>query len=652
MKTKRTLPLLVIALLYSINIYAQQSINNLQNNIKSSTAVDSLNKLAFNVKYFSITKALNILSASENLARQSDYEKGLATAYLYEANIYKECDFDKKALSLFYSSLNISNKLHDTSNIAVASEQIALYLQNQGSYDSSLNMFRQVLFFYEKLNNEEKIIQTKINISTIEIEQENYTEASQLITDALAASRSAGYNIGEATALYNMALLNIKLQNLQKGDSILNSIIKRDCSINDKTIIIKTLLQLSQLALKNNFFIFSARYALNAYHIADSIKNNNLQQQSTAALISICNVTNDQTNLNRWKDSLLLLKDLRYQQLKGYAYNFVDILQNDGKKNKVAEQHNLESGETSKLQLTLLIITVILFITFVIMAIPLYINYKKTKRLTKDLTEKNNLINKNASSLDHLSSAISRQNQKLEEENKMKDKLLSIISHDLRHPLVNTKSILDLINTKLIDPIETEELLSQLEGQYVRSLSLLDNLLFWIRGQMKGIKIERTGVNIYNLFNSLTEEQRFAISSKNLHIKNLVDHQLELFAEKEMLRIIFRNLLVNSIKYTPAEGIISFSSIMKEGFAYIIVKDTGTGMSKEVLQKVNMQQYFTSAGTLNEKGSGFGLILVRDLISKHRGELLIESEIEKGSTFAVKLPMQNSKIEKLITSVS
>lgn len=287
-------------------------------------------------------------------------------------------------------------------------------------------------------------------------------------------------------------------------------------------------------------------------------------------------------------------------------------------------------------QKALLVLAGVLFILLIVMAIPFYLNYKKVHMFSDALKQKNSIIQKNAASLDQLNRAISRQNQKLEEDNKLKDKLLSVISHDLRHPLVNTKSILDLINLKLVSPQETEELLEQLENQYVRSLSLLDNLLFWIRGQMKGLKIERSDINMFRVITSLIEEQRVSLQAKQIQIVNRIDTQLVWKAEKEMLKIIFRNLLTNAIKFTPTGGEIAISSVTDEQYAYILIKDTGIGMTPDILHKINSRQYISSKGTSNEKGSGFGLMLVKDLIVKNDAELLIDSEPGRGTTMAVK----------------
>ncbi len=228
----------------------------------------------------------------------------------------------------------------------------------------------------------------------------------------------------------------------------------------------------------------------------------------------------------------------------------------------------------------------------------------------------------------------------LEDENRMKDRLLSIISHDLRHPLVNTKSILDLINLKLVTEQEQGELFEQLEAQYIRSISLLDNLLFWIRGNMKGIVMEKTNINMQQLVNVLIEEQRIPLMNKDIKISNDVLPDITWFAEKEMIKIVFRNLISNAIKFTPADGLITVSSMVNDEFAFIAVRDSGVGMTKDTLEKVSARQYFTSRGTSNERGSGFGLMLVKELISRHKGELYVESEPGRGSTFSVKFPCQ------------
>ena len=106
-----------------------------------------------------------------------------------------------------------------------------------------------------------------------------------------------------------------------------------------------------------------------------------------------------------------------------------------------------------------------------------------------------------------------------------------------------------------------------------------------------------------------------------------------------MIKIVFRNLITNAIKFTPQNGTIEVLFVTDDDSDYITVKDSGIGMSDDILNKVNAQKYFTRNGTAQEKGSGFGLILCRDLITKQGGVLTIQSEKGEGSEFTVKLPL-------------
>jgi signal transduction histidine kinase len=121
-------------------------------------------------------------------------------------------------------------------------------------------------------------------------------------------------------------------------------------------------------------------------------------------------------------------------------------------------------------------------------------------------------------------------------------------------------------------------------------------------------------------------------------LRNLVDKGINMVAEKEMIRIVCRNLISNAIKFTNPGGYIEIKSRIDGDKLYISISDSGIGMSLETIRKVNAKIYYNTKGTSYEKGSGFGLMLCRDLVTKHGGELLVESEPGKGSEFTIVLP--------------
>ena len=127
--------------------------------------------------------------------------------------------------------------------------------------------------------------------------------------------------------------------------------------------------------------------------------------------------------------------------------------------------------------------------------------------------------------------------------------------------------------------------------------------------------------------------------AKNISIENRILTEANLLADKNHLMIIFRNLLQNAIKFTNSGGKITFNYLEKDGKSIIEVKDNGIGMSKEKLINLfQLEKNGFSTGTANEQGTGLGLVLVKDLVEKNNGKIVVRSENEKGTTFEVILP--------------
>jgi len=140
--------------------------------------------------------------------------------------------------------------------------------------------------------------------------------------------------------------------------------------------------------------------------------------------------------------------------------------------------------------------------------------------------------------------------------------------------------------------------------------------------------------------NSMHLEQKLALVKKRIRFINHTNNQCRIMGEKDMVKIVFRNLISNAVKFTPLDGKVEVMFESDQHMDYVIIKDSGIGMSEEVLAKVNAQKYYTRAGTLQEKGSGFGLILCRDLLQKMGGSLAIETSKGEGCIFTVQLPRE------------
>lgn len=610
-----------------------------QKNSGSSFIVDSLNKEAFEVKRSDISKALNLLIIAQNTAKQIDYKKGLAIAYMYEGGIYQQQGFDKRAQSDFYLSLDIFKRTKDTFNIAKVSQQIAGSLLSEGKYDTALTVFDECLVVYNRYNKQEEVVNVLNSIGLIQLNRNKPDSAVILFNQALNTSKKIKYAYGEKKALYHLGKLALDGKNLELASSFFYASMEFDRKINDRYGLALNNLELANVAFKRGLLDSAFEMSKASYVYAKSINAYELIDQSVQQIIHYHKKTNSLDKAMAWQDTAILVNIQHRKKENEFAANFIDIIKNQQNLRLDRENAFIRAQRASDEQLFILTVGTFVLIILAVLVVMVFINYQKQKHFSRELRAKNILIEAQIEEMGTLNKEISFQNRMLEADNKTKDKLLSIISHDLRNPLVNTKGILNLVNQGMVPEDQAKQLLIQLETQYMGTTSLLDNLLFWLKGQMAGKNLDRSNVLVYQLVKGLEDEHKMLLVRKNIVFSNLLHPQMFIHADKEMIRIILRNLISNAIKFTPENGAIDVRAEQTETASIIYVEDTGIGMSKETIQRVSAKQYYTTAGTSMEKGSGFGLMLCSDLITRHNGNLIIESVPGKGSRFIIQLPL-------------
>lgn len=602
--------------------------------------VDSLNQLAFDQKRFDVAQALNNLFNAENLAIAGNYQKGLATTLFYEAGIYHQNGYDKKALATYYKSKLIFESLKDTLNMAIVNKEIATSLYASGQSGEAIQLYDESLTVFTKLKDQRQIANINNSLGLVQLDQRKYDIAEASFNKALALSIEIRHQYGEKKAYYNLGLLEEKRNNFARSEEYYLKSLAIDRLLNDKFGAALNHLQLASIHQQQGRSDASITDAKEAYSSAYVVSAYNLMKNASARVIDVYRQKNDILRASEWQDSLVNVLNMQIANEKEYALNFIEVIKNQNAKNTNAEKDLEKQKQVQKEQLLIITVGTFILIIVAVLAVLALVNYQRQRFFGKELKQKNEIIEKNSASLDQLNKEISHQNLLLEEDNKTKNKLLSIISHDLRTPLVNTKGVLNLVNQGMVPPEEADRLLQLLETQYLGTTSLLDNLLFWIKGQMDGKEDDKVKVGLHQLIKVLEEEHRMPLMKKKITLRNLVDRDLAIVTEKEMIRIVCRNLISNAIKFTNENGTIDITSRLGDDHClYLAVKDNGIGMTKEAIEKVNAKQYYNTTGTSYEKGSGFGLMLCRDLISKAGGELIVESEPGKGSTFTIRMPL-------------
>jgi PAS domain S-box-containing protein len=241
--------------------------------------------------------------------------------------------------------------------------------------------------------------------------------------------------------------------------------------------------------------------------------------------------------------------------------------------------------------------------------------------------------------------ALKESEAKFRELNTTKDKLFSIIGHDLRSPIINILGLSDLLIEAGagVDLVELEQYLEMINSTAKNSLTLLDNLLRWAKSQTGQIHYKSKKIHLSTIIKEIVDQSKSIARAKNIALHNTLIDEIEIYSDEEMFKTIVRNLISNAIKFSKPGGTIDIGTSLKENHVEITVSDNGLGMTEKTRKMLfGISQNISTLGTANEKGSGFGLVLCKEIVEKLGGSIWVESEEGKGSNFKFTLPLNIS----------
>lgn len=250
--------------------------------------------------------------------------------------------------------------------------------------------------------------------------------------------------------------------------------------------------------------------------------------------------------------------------------------------------------------------------------------------------------------LSYFKNSIIKKNIELQKQNEAKDLLFDIISHDLRGPINNILGLSEVMaeNTKELKVEELQKFSELINLESKKNFELLDSLLEWGKINMDRIQIEKTALNIYQIANEISQFFEEICRNKEVALHISIPEDIYVFSDKVALKTIFRNLISNAIKFTPSGGEITVSGEEPDDkFVVVKVTDEGIGMNKRMIDHLFSPEINTNRiGIGGEKSVGLGLIITKELIEKQGGNLTIESEENKGSTFIFTVPKSNKSL--------
>lgn len=242
----------------------------------------------------------------------------------------------------------------------------------------------------------------------------------------------------------------------------------------------------------------------------------------------------------------------------------------------------------------------------------------------RDITESKIILDK-----------LEKQALELENLNKLKDKLFSIIAHDLKSPFASLVSMLKILNDGQLTIDEFKEYLPKLTENVEYTSSMLENLLNWSRSQIDSVNIVLENLFLKELIDNEILFFSKKAKEKNIIILNQLPDNTIVNADKNIANLVFRNLFSNAIKFCNSGNIITISSKIIDGKLMVKFADTGIGISEDKIKKLFGVEIFTTYGTNKEKGTGLGLLLCKDFIEKNGGSISVESQVGIGTNFYI-----------------
>ncbi|WP_299397321.1 tetratricopeptide repeat-containing sensor histidine kinase [uncultured Gelidibacter sp.] len=643
----------------------------------SSKVITSIRLIKALYKAEDYQKALMYISETEQLSQSLNYLNGVAEANYYKALIYANKNDYFNALDHFNKSKKIYQELKDTLGIAKVSNSIGLVEIKRGNYSTGLvnslsairifeerNLYEDLSLAYnnladayyntnqvdkalefnlkalrvrERLRDSSGIKMSTKNIAKLYSKRKEHRKAIEYYEDVLAMLNPKTDQTLRGEVLPRIGEEYLKFKAYDKASEYLIEGLKYNRTINDKEGILRALNSMGSLNLAQNKTRLAESLIYEAHELAKTAGNDEELLKNYKLLMTLDSTTGRFQNAYRWQREYFNLKQhLEHENQPQFSDNANSI---EEALHTVAKNDILDSptdtsllGNTKQVKnLKLLSYGLIVgFLGVLTFLLLIYLKRKNTVKYTQELEEKNKQIQLQ-------NDAILEQSHHLEETNKVKDRLFSIVSHDLKDSISSIKGFLDLLKEDSISREEFNELIPELSENANNASLLLFNLLNWSKSQMQNLEPKPELFNIQDIFQSKLNLVDQKVEQKRIVVIDESQREF-IYADKSMVEIIIQNLLTNAVKFSRVGDIITISNKDVNGKSLICVEDTGVGISKENLSKLFQNNNFTTVGTQNEKGTGLGLTICKELVELNHGKIWVESTPNVGTKFYVELP--------------
>lgn len=550
--------------------------------------------------------------------------------YLSMARVFEEAGNHAKAIELLMKARTIDLKADDPLSLLILSESGRVYTQADSTEEAHAS-YRRLLVLARNSKQEKREADALFYLGVLTARKNSFDSALQMHKEALKLRRKLGDKSGEVTSLNTIGDLYLEMKNEERALANYVAALEISESLHDEHAIAVSYNNAGKLYFRQkNYARAIANFEL-GFQKAQSARSPEQMKVSTDFMSQCYKELGEfekalryreqsigiEGMIQREKDERKLL-DMESSSVLEAKEQAIDKLE----AKRIAHEKQLQEERRTRY---LLFALVGLTVVIAGLIFSLYRSKQKSNLVLQAANEK-----------------ILQQNIQLQQLNATKDKFFSIISHDLKGPLNSLTSFSGLL-INYFDSLSKEEiqtLAKDLDKSLKNLFALLENLLEWSRSQTGAIEFKPAAFDLSELVKENIDLLAAQAAAKNITLQYEDPLPANVMAHKNSVTTVIRNLISNSIKFTPPGGKITMSVKTSPDEAFLSIADTGVGMSKDVIDKIfRIDAKHSTKGTADEKGTGLGLVLCKDFIEKNKGSIGVHSEEGKGSTFYFTLPV-------------
>lgn len=593
--------------------------------------VDSLNSAGDYLRNSEPRQAMNLLNQALLLADSINYTSGKIKALDHIGVQYKKFGIFDESLRYHFLALSLLPVNDSSMTKAYILNNIANTYQYLKKFNEAEELYLESLAIKTKLNDSKQMAYTFMKLGLVNSEMGNYERARHYSLHALEIEQKNNDSAAVSNALASLGFVELKNKNYNKSIDYLKQSLELKLTFPEQLYGIAE----NQIWIAQNY-IQLGKYSL-ALDYLSGAKKYAIKINSQILLLDIYytffELNRKSNNLNRALEFLIkadsLNNEIKSEVALGKIAQFITVysLEKKEQENQNLKQENLISELKLEQQTYLKNILIIAILSAIVIIILMFYNIKTNKQKNKEIEKQKNILEK--------------LNAKLEEANATKDKFFTIIAHDLKNPLGTLLGFGDLIGKEFdtLDSDEKKTIIKSMSNSSRIINAMLENLLTWARSQRNQIEINLQPTDISNLIDQVVSELREMALSKNIKLDNCANNIGLVYIDKEMMKIVLHNLINNAIKFTQKGGVVNICSEIKNGELLINVADNGSGIPETNLNKLfKIDSKISTPGTNNESGTGLGLILCKEFIEKHGGNIRAANGKNGGAIFTISIP--------------